>query len=320
MPTSRKATNECAGKGSPIPSKVTTTKVDSKSKATPDKRDRAQPVESQSKKVKTTETSIKKDSSPTAHARSSPPKESHSKKVKPTETSLKKDASPSAHARASPPKASKSEEPKDSNSKKVSVLSPKSTSVTPVAGAPTKFPPAPTRPAHLAPIKPKDKEGGQQFIHDIRHDSDMSMKTVSGRVNIVNPKVLIAKGTQQEINLLELVVSQVTSSIGIQIWLGTKKPGEVFAHMPEVGHIVQFSRVTAKRASYDLLRYNDALLSSNEKIVMFIVDDKETNDKCKFVHDPIFNDNSRSQSVSTTASQAIPIPDLNLGSFLEGFN
>ena len=318
MPTSRKATNECAGKGSPIPSKVTTTKVDSKSKATPDKRDRAQPVESQSKKVKTTETSIKKDSSPTAHARSSPPKESHSKKVKPTETSLKKDASPTALARASPPKASKSEEPKDSNSKKVSVLSPKSTSVTPVAGAPTKFPPAPTRPAHLAPIKPKAKEGGQQFIHDIRHDSDMSMKTISCRVNIVNPKVLIAKGTRQEINLLELVVSQVTSSIGIQIWLGNKKPEEVFARMPEVGHIVQISRVTAKKASYDSMRYNEAMLSSNEKIVMIIVDDKETNDKCKFEHDPIINDYSRSQSVSTTASQAIP--ELNLGSFLEGFS
>ena len=75
---------------------------------------------------------------------------------------------------------------------------------------------------------------------------------------------------------------------------------------------------TSKKSTYDAARYNEVMLSANEKINIHIVDDEETIIKCPFVYDPILlNVDGRSQSVSTTAS--LPIPELNLANFLDGF-
>ena len=80
---------------------------------------------------------------------------------------------------------------------------------------------------------------------------------------------------------------------------------------------MQISRVHIKKSTYDAARYNDVMLSANEKINIHIVDDEETVIKCPFLYDPILLNVERSQSVSTTAS--LPIPELNLANFIDGF-
>ena len=82
----------------------------------------------------------------------------------------------------------------------------------------------------------------------------MSNKTLSCRVNSVISKVLTSKSTGHPINYLEMVLSQVHSSIGCQVWLGDKTPNMVFKRMPEENHIVQISRFFIKKSTFDAAR------------------------------------------------------------------
>ena len=222
-----------------------------------------------------------------------------------------KQATPKTAFESSPPKG----DTRISSSPRKPPVS-KNTPLTPVVVDPHKDPPPPGRPAHL-PQKAKAVDAGQALIHQITASTDMSNKTLSCRVNSVTPKVLTNKTTGAPINYMEMVLSQVNASIGCQIWLGDKAPHTVFKRMPQENHIVQISRVFVKKSSYDAARYHEVMLSGDHRINIHIVDDENTVANCPFVYDPVFLDMERSQSVSTTAS--LPIPELNLASFLSGF-
>lgn len=255
-----------------------------------------------------------KDASPpktTSPTNVSSPKPAQPKASKPQDASPPKITSPPKVS--SPPKpahtAKVTSPPKANTSLKVS-SPPNSKTVTPIT---VKFPSPPRRPSTLPP-KHRPAEGGHVKIDDITPTSDMTNKTVRCRVNSVTHRVLGGN------NMVEIIVSQVTSTIGVQIWLREKIPQHVFPRMPQEGHILQISRVNAKKSTFDPARYHEAMLSAGEKIVLQFVDDKATIEACRFVHDPIpLNGDSRSASVSTSASQSQAIPELNLDTFFDDF-
>ena len=314
VPTPSKAPSSEKEKRERTPSKVYNAPDDSACKK------RAKPTTRQNRPASPKDTTLKAASSPqpTIEIVASPPKtptvSSAPKAATPLVTSPPKSQQAPPKIVASPPKTNKIFSPPKAATPLVASppktqQAPRSTPLTPVVVGQQKFPPPPGRPAHL-PAKAKATDAGQALIHQITASTDMSNKTLSCRVNSVISKVLTAKATCQPINYLEMVLSQVNSSIGCQVWLGDKTPHMVFKRMPEENHIVQISRVHIKKSTYDAARYNEVMLSANEKINIHIVDDEETVIKCPFVYDPILlNVDGRSQSVSTTAS--LPIPELN---------
>ena len=177
----------------------------------------------------------------------------------------------------------------------------------PVTG---KYPSPPKRPSSLPP-KPRAAEAGQVFIHDITPTTDMSNLTVRGRITAVILAV------HAGLNTMLILLNQVTTTIGITIWLREKTAGEVFARMPQEGHVVQISRVTAKKAMYDSAKYHEAALSAGTGICIQIIDDPIALAASPFTYDPILLPSNRSASNSASYSQ--PPPALNLDSFYEGF-
>ena len=177
---------------------------------------------------------------------------------------------------------------------------------TPVVPVTVQYPPPPMRPASQPAKVPPPAEGGQILIHAITPTTNMSDKIVRGRITGVTQKVLNGN------NMMEILLNQVTSTIGVQVWLREKKPSEVFARMPQEGHIVQISKVTAKKSAFDPARYHEAMLSGGDKIRIQIVDDPAVVVGSPFSFDPILLPGERSASSSQ-------MPDLNVDNFYEGF-
>ena len=196
---------------------------------------------------------------------------------------------------ASPPKAAT---PPKTPSVKVAT--------TPVVPVTVNYPPPPKRPStQPATVRPS-AEGGQVLIHSITPSTNMSGKIVRGRVTGVTQKMI------GDNNMLEIQLTQVNATIGVQVWLRDKKATQVFARMPEEGHIVQVSKVYAKKAAFDPAHYHEAMLSGGEKIGIQIVDDPAVVDGSPFGFDSILLPGERSASTSQ-------LPDLNVANFYEGF-
>ena len=232
-----------------------------------------------------------------------PPKAAtpHAKQAPPPKT----DASSPKHA--SPPKAAT---PPKTPSVKVVASPPKTATpkkaTTPVVPVTVHYPPPPKRPStQPATVRPS-AEGGQVLIHSITPSTNMSGKIVRGRVTGVTQKMI------GDNNMLEIQLTQVNATIGVQVWLREKKATQVFARMPEEGHIVQVSKVYAKKSAFDPAHYHEAMLSGGEKIGIQIVDDPAVVDGSPFGFDSILLPGERSASTSQ-------LPDLNVANFYEGF-
>ena len=208
---------------------------------------------------------------------------------------------------ASPPKAAT---PPKTPSVKVVASPPKTATpkkaTTPVVPVTVHYPPPPKRPStQPATVRPS-AEGGQVLIHTITPSTNMSGKIVRGRVTGVTQKMI------GDNNMLEIQLTQVNATIGVQVWLRDKKATQVFARMPEEGHIVQVSKVYAKKSAFDPAHYHEAMLSGGEKIGIQIVDDPAVVDGSPFGFDSILLPGERSASTSQ-------LPDLNVANFYEGF-